>query len=167
MKTLTHKFASVITAMVILFALCINVPVYAEELATAPSAESGLTNESDVAVPYGSLSGYGQIWHDPAVQGKKGSFTVKVSGIVWTSAQLTISLEDFRDDTYFDIWVFSPITNSNGENQMIFQRLNVKRTDGPWENCTFYPGSTGTYTVIYHIRDNGTNSSGRINCWVY
>lgn len=160
------KIISLLTMVALLFAIPFSIPVYAAETITEKTDEAVMFNDSeDTLVPNGTLSGYGQKWHDPASDGTSGKFSFRVSGSDWYVGHLTVSLENFSDDTKLDIRVFSPITNSDGENQVIFYRKGVCRSDGPWEDISFNPATTGTYTVTYSI--SGSNTPGRVNCWIY
>ena len=149
------KKATLILALIMVFSLC-SVPAYATENTTIATVKS--TDNGEV-VPYGVLSGYGNKWHEPSADRYGGSFSFRVSGMNWVSAQLTIKLENFNPSTKMNIEVYQG-------NNCIFRRNNVGINDGPWENVTFSPGLTGVYDVVYKIV-GGPNTPGRINCWIY
>lgn len=155
MEDYMKKF-SVLLALILVFSICC-IPAYAKD--TTVELPTIKTTSEDVPVPYGTLSGYGQKWHDPASDGYGGSFVFRVSGSNWFEGHLTVSLENFNADTKMNIEVYMG-------NQCIFRRKNVGRTDGPWEEISFNPATTGGYTVIYSIV-GGPNTPGRINCWIY
>lgn len=147
------KITALLVTALMFVTLCI--PAYAAE--TTPTTNEVAESE---AVTRGSLSGYGQKWHDPATDRYSGSFYVYVSGMSWPVGHLSIKLENFNPDTKLNIEVY------RGGSQCIFRRQNVGINDGPWEDISFNPATTGTYTVTYQIV-GGPNSAGRINCWIF
>jgi len=110
----------------------------------------------------GSLSGYGNVWHNVGDSTKRASIAVR--GIAWYQGHLTVKLENFNSNTKLKIWVFSPNSNGSG-NQVIFYRQGVTINDGPWENISFNPAPTGTYWIQCQVISN--DSAGRVNCWIY
>lgn len=129
------------------------------------SAFASNSSEEDIST-CGTLSGYGQIWHDPSVQGTSGQFDIVVSGASWINAHTTITFEDFNPNTKIRIWFWGPTTNSAGERQLLYKSYDSE-TVGDWEfkDQMFNPGKIGTYTIQYEIVEN--NCPGRINCWIF
>lgn len=163
---LRRRFMALLTVICTLCGIAFNTPVFAAEATTLPSEKVGVVDalNDDSAVPYGSLSGYGYVWHNTGEPGKRGA--VSVTGIPWYQGHLTVSLDNFNSNTRLKIGVFSPITDSTGtKNQIIFYRENVTIENGPWENISFNPAPTGTYWVQCEIMSN--DSAGRVNCWIY
>ena len=163
---LHHRLLVLLTVFCTLFGTTFSTTAFAAEVSTPLTMEVGVVDEvaDDSAVPYGSLSGYGNVWHNVGDPAKRSS--VPVNGIPWYQGHLTVSLENFDSNTKLKIWVFSPITDSSGtKNQVIFYRENVTINDGPWENISFNPAPTGTYWVQCEVMSN--DSAGRVNCWIY
>lgn len=163
---LKKRFMALLTVICTLCGMAFSTPVFAAEETVLPSEAVGVADElaDDFAVPYGSLSGYGNVWHNTGESAKRAP--VPVTGIAWYQGHLTVSLENFNSNTKLKIWVFSPITDSTGtKNQVIFYRENVTIDDGPWENISFNPAPTGTYWVQCEVMSN--DSAGRVNCWIY
>lgn len=163
---LRKRFMALLTVLCTLCLVAFSTPVFAAEETPLLTEEVGeiddLTDGS--AVPYGSLSGYGYVWHNTGESAKRGP--VSVTGIPWHQGHLTVGLDNFNSNTKLKIWVFSPITDSTGtKNQTIFYRENVTINDGPWENISFNPAPTGTYWVQCEVMSN--DSAGRVNCWIY
>lgn len=163
---LRKRFMVLLTVICTLCGMAFSTPVFATEATSLPTEEVGVVDKlnDDSVVPYGSLSGYGYVWHNTGEPAKRGD--VSVTGIPWHQGHLTVSLENFNSNTKLKIWVFSPITDSTGtKNQTIFYRENVTIDDGPWENISFNPAPTGTYWVQCEVMSN--DSAGRVNCWIY
>lgn len=164
---LRKRFMALLTVLCTLCGMMsLSIPAFAAEATTLPSEETGVISEltNDSASTYGSLSGYGNVWHNVGNPAKRAS--VPVSGIAWYQGHLTVSLENFNSNTKLKIWVFSPVTDSTGtKNQVIFYREGVTINDGPWENISFNPAPTGTYWVQCEVMSN--DSAGRVNCWIY
>lgn len=162
----SKRFLAMLTAICSLCVMAFSTTAFAAETSTPSAKEVSMVNPitDDSAVPYGSLSGYGNVWHNTGESAKRAP--VPVTGIPWYQGHLTVSLENFNSNTKLKIWVFSPITDSSGtKNQVIFYRENVTINDGPWENISFNPAPTGTYWVQCEVMSN--DSAGRVNCWIY
>ena len=147
------KITAFLVTALMFVTLCI--PAYAAE--TTPVTDE--VTESDIT-PRGSLSGYGQKWHDPATDGTDGEFTFYVQGMNWPVGHLSVKLQIFNPSTELKIEVY------RGGSQCIFRRQDVTINDGPWEDISFNPATTGAYTVKYWIT-GGPNSPGRVNCWIF
>lgn len=163
---LRTRFMTLLTVICAMCGIAFSTPVFAAEPTTVPTKEIGTVDElsEDSAVPYGTLSGYGYVWHNTGEPAKRGA--VPVTGTSWHQGHLTVSLDNFSSDTRLKIWVFSPVTDGSGTmNQTIFYRENVTIDDGPWENISFNPAPTGTYWVQCEVMSN--DSAGRVNCWIY
>lgn len=163
---LRKRFMAILLGICTLCAMTFSTSVFAAEETTLPTEEVGVVNNlsDDSAVPYGSLSGYGYVWHNVGDPGKRGA--VPVGGIPWIQGHLTVGLDNFDSNTKLKIWVFSPRTDDTGtKNQVIFYRENVTINDGPWENVPFNPAPAGTYWVQCEVMEN--DSAGRVNCWIY
>lgn len=162
------KITSFLTVMSMVIAVFFTTPVYAMEANTAPADAVAIASADDIedmAVPYGTLSGYGQIWHDPAKNGDHGTFFIEVNGSNWINAHCTISFENFRDDTEMELWFYSPITDGKGKYQLLWHSADIVVGDFEFDNKQFNPGVVGTYTIQYRIKNN--NCPGRINCWIW
>ncbi len=161
----TTSFLTVMSMVIVMFC---TTPVYAMEVNTDPAEAVVVVSSDDVedtAVPYGTLNGYGQKWHNPAVDGDHGTFFIDVKGAPWINAHCTISFENFRDDTEMELWFYSPITDGNGKYQLLYHSDNIRVGDFEFDNQQFNPGTVGTYTIQYKIKKN--NCPGRINCWIW
>lgn len=129
---LHKRFIALLTVICTLCGMAFSTPVFAAETTTIPTKEVGVVDElvDSSATPRGSLSGYGNVWHNTGEPTKRAS--VPVTGIPWHQGHLTVSLENFSSNTKLKIWVFSPITDSTRtKNQTIFYRENVTINDGP------------------------------------
>lgn len=157
------KCLSLLLALTMLFSLTATQHAFAAD--SAPSPEVTLSSEDNEIRPMGSLSGYGNYWYNSGST-PYGHFTVNVTGIAWTSAQLTLKIENFASNVLIRIDVY----NSDGKKvyDTFPNYISMSNTDN-WKNIKFTPGKTGTYKVYYSIytTDNSTPSSGRINCWIY
>ena len=111
-------------------------------------------------------SGYGATWYS---EGEKttGTLNVPVKGGNWPTAQTTLSINSFDNDTCVRVWLYSPSnvclydTISWGGGYLSMAQPEVQKK--------FAPGTTGNYTVKYEIwkMDGTAPSSGRIMCWIY
>lgn len=116
----------------------------------------------------GSLSGYGQKWYNSG-EAKTGTFVVSVSGVAWSTAQISLSLESFSSNVCVQVIVYRP-NGTIALNTADYSGSHLTMTNSSnWQNLKFTNAQTGNYTVRYSIWtiDNSTPSSGRINCWIY
>lgn len=163
------KITSLLTVASMAIALLVTTPVYAMETDSAlaeamvPVSADGVT---DTAVPYGALSGYGQKWHDPAVDGDHGEFNINVTGVPWINAKTTIGFENFRDDTVIYLEFWGPF-ESGGKRQRLYKTPDsgIAVKDWHFDSKQFNFGLLGNYTIRYQIKNN--NCPGRINCWIW
>lgn len=162
------KITSFLTVMSMVIAMFCTTPVYAMEVNTDPAEAVAVVSSDDVedtAVPYGTLGGYGQKWHDPAKDRDHGTVIIDVKGSNWINAHCTISFENFRDDTEMELWFYSPITDGHGNYQLLWHADDIVVGDFEFDNKQFNPGTVGIYTIQYRITKN--NCPGRINCWIW
>lgn len=152
------KIISIFATIPIIFSFLISMTVFAAENADIPDNTTIFKAEEEV-VPYGAISGYGQVWYDPNTMPNSGSFTFYVSGVDWYNAHTTLKFENFNPETKFDI----EICNRNGT--VVFRRQDIDMSFDDYDNLLINPGLTGTYTVYYKFY--GTLSPGRINVWIF
>lgn len=157
------KIFSICLALVLVLSLGMTQVAYAAEV--TPVQEKSTTETNEVQ-PRGSLSGYGSTWYS-AGNSRSGSFTVKVTGIAWPTAQTTLKIESFDSSTC--VWV--GLYNPNGT--CVYDTLSWSggylTMSQPEVKDTFATGMTGTYTVRWEVfkMDGTAPSSGRIMCWIY
>lgn len=160
------KLISMVTLIAMVCAMCVGTPAYAAEIDNETAVPLSAVAMEDGVAPCGTLSGYGQIWHEPSTMGTSGQFDIVVTGASWLNAHATITFENFSADTKISLWFWGPTTNSSGERQLLYKTSEPESiTTWSFQDQMFNPGSIGTYTIQYQI--TGTNSAGRINCWIF
>lgn len=135
-----------------------------------PNSEVATVSKTatDEITPRGTLSGYGQVWHEAGTS-CDGSFYVDVTGSSWLTAQVTFNIENFGPNDAVAVWLYRPdgsfawgtLDNSGG-------MITMANKDD-WQNIKFSGGQTGRYIVQYSIVNFAGQEpgSGRINCWIY
>lgn len=100
---LRKRFMVLLTVICTLCGMAFSTPVFATEATSLPTEEVGVVDKlnDDSVVPYGSLSGYGYVWHNTGEPAKRGD--VSVTGIPWHQGHLTVSLEKFNSNTKLKI----------------------------------------------------------------
>lgn len=161
------RHLSIIMALAMALTCLFGTTAFAAEL--DPVVGSAVAEVSDNQIkPCGSLKGYGSIWHN-AGKSTTGDFYVDVSGSSWSTAQLTLKIENFGPDDAVAIQVYRPNgTFAWGTLENVGDYITMENTNN-WHNIVFANGKTGRYRIHYSIINwNGdTPGSGRINCWIY
>lgn len=162
------RHLSIMLALAMIFTcLCGTTAFAAESEASIETVAVSETSDNEIT-PRGSLSGYGQHWHNSG-ESTVGDFYVTVTGSYWPTAQLTLNIENFGSNDAVAVQVFRPDgTFAWGTLDNAGDYITMANKDN-WHNIKFTNGQTGTYRIHYSIINwNGnTPGSGRINCWIY
>lgn len=161
------KHLSIIMALAMIFTCLCGTTAFAAEAEPVANVTAVETSDSEV-MPCGSLSGYGQHWHNSG-ESTVGDFYVNVTGRGWPTAQLTLNIENFGSNDAVAVQVYRPDgTFAWGTLDNAGDYITMSNKDN-WHNIKFTNGQTGTYRIHYSIINwNGnTPGSGRINCWIY
>lgn len=160
------KILSVFLALITVLSLGMTQVAFAAESFPTQDSIIAETDNSSEIQPRGSLSGYGSTWYS-AGSATTGSFTVKVTGTSWVTAQTTLKIESFDSSTCVQLWLYNP------KGACVYDTLSWSggylTMSQPEVKDTFATGMTGTYTVRWNVfkMDGSAPSSGRIMCWIY
>lgn len=148
------KIVSFLLTIPMVLSMMLGTTAFAAETTESVDAVNRMSTQEEV-VPYGAISGSGQMWFNPNTMPAGGSFAFNVTGIDWFNAHITLKFENFSPDTKFDI----EICNRNGN--VVFRRIGIDMSFDDYNNLLINPGLTGTYVVYYKFY--GKLSSGRIS----
>lgn len=130
--------------------------------AATPEVGMEVASEQSEAQARGALHGVDSANTDGRTS---GSFTVKVTGISWSSAQVQISITGFNSGDIIDAKVFRPdrselfhVAGWTGDT------LSTDKRSTNWITVPNVP--TGTYTVEYSVGNwyGNTPGSGTVKC---